>query len=355
MAKGLFTQGMCVLLREPMSMSEVEKRLSMFTPTARQESLEDDDAPETLVMEYRPEVDGHLLVTPSSARWPDDMGEPDENPEAFVAWSLGQFGPLTYPGCLGRGLAQSDLQDSVREDALNHTAHVRVLISYIVGADDDDDSDDDLPLMPEGYNAIDELQTVIRAVTALLESPQAICYFNPGGELIMDDSQLRRVLNKAWNEDQPPLKAWVQTRRLQESNGIGSDRWHIIDSVGHGQLDIPDLEAVYVGDDYPEEQVEQFLEVITQELMADEGQEELFIEGEVREGPGDSNWRSFACGDALNAPPRPTIRWVPEDEHEVPEIVLDDMTDDEEEVADWMDGVDNDLFDDEDNGLDSSF
>ncbi|MEO9595220.1 MAG: hypothetical protein ABJG45_26980, partial [Rhodopirellula bahusiensis] len=99
MAKGLFTQGMCVLLRRPLEMDEIQSRLSQFQLAGRQESLEDEDSPETLIFDFRPEVGGHLLVTPASIPWPDDMGDPDESPERFVAWSLGQFGPLAFPGC----------------------------------------------------------------------------------------------------------------------------------------------------------------------------------------------------------------------------------------------------------------
>lgn len=349
MAKGLFTQGMCVLLREPLTMAEIESRLSMFKVTGRQESIEDDAAPATLVMEYRPEVDGHLLITPSAAVWPDDMGEPDENPEAFVAWSLGQFGPLTYPGCLGRALEQSELEDGVRDAAEDHTAHVRVLISYVIGADDDDDNDEDLPLMPDGYDATHELQTVTRAITALLESPAAICYFNPGGEVMMDASQLRQHLNDAWNRDITPLRAWIQTRHLPALSESENTDWHVIDTVGHGQLDIPDLEASYIGSRYEAAEVARFLGEITAELLSPEMNDETFLDGEVREGPGERSWYSFACGDALNAPPRPTLRWVPDDGSEPPELILNDMADEgDDDSPEWMDDLDSEIFDSDD-------
>ena len=53
MAKGLFTQGMCVLMRKPVSIDEVQARLSAFELVGRHESPEDEESPETLVLNYR--------------------------------------------------------------------------------------------------------------------------------------------------------------------------------------------------------------------------------------------------------------------------------------------------------------
>jgi hypothetical protein len=43
--------------------------------------------------------------------WPDDMGDPKENAEVFAAWSMGHFGPYTYPGGLQRLMGQGYSQD----------------------------------------------------------------------------------------------------------------------------------------------------------------------------------------------------------------------------------------------------
>ncbi len=368
MAKGLFTQGMCVLLRQPMSIRDVESRLSMFDVTGRQQSIEDDAAPETLVLKFRPEVDGHLMVTPSRARWPDDMGEPDENPEAFVAWSLGQYGPLTYPGCLGRAIDLGKTGTELRRDAAAHVAHVRLLISYVLGVEDSQQSDEELPMMPDPdeYDAVAELQTLTRAVTALLEAPAAIAYFNPAAELLRSASELRRGLNLAWSRQQLPLDMWVQTRHMTSPAGTDEIGWEVVDTVGHGQLDMPDLEAAYFGPDYRRSDVEAFLDEITQDLVAmfvhDEvSGQDLYMEGETRDGPGGVSWSAMCCGDSLNAPPRPTIRWVPDDGRPTPPAVLADDDDEEEEDdedLDWLEEQDLDFIDSddlEDDELDEPF
>ena len=41
------------------------------------------------------------------------------------------------------------------------------------------------------------------------------------------------------------------------------------------------------------------------------------------DGPGDLVWQAMECYDALSDPPRPTIRWFPQDDSEPPEELLD--------------------------------
>ena len=103
MAKGLYTQGICVLLSKPVSTADIQERLKGFDLVGQHESMEDDDAPVTLVFDFRPEVNGHLLVTPANCLWPDDMGDPDESPDtAAVRETLEEGGiQATIEGLLG--------------------------------------------------------------------------------------------------------------------------------------------------------------------------------------------------------------------------------------------------------------
>ncbi|TWT74072.1 DUF4261 domain-containing protein [Allorhodopirellula solitaria] len=335
MAKGLFTQGMCVLLKRPLSSEEIQRRLQSFQLAARQES-DDAEAPETLVYEFRPQTEGHLLVTPADAPWPDDMGDPDESPERFVAWSLGQYGPLAFPGGLQRAAAQSWGWEGAAEAVQEHTAHVRLLISYILGTEEgEDDDEDDLPLVPHDYDAMAELQALTRAVTALLESPEALCYFNPGGEILRDADLLRQGLNHAWSHELPPLDMWTNVRIFTEDDG-----WVVMDTVGNGQFDLPDMEAVCRGDAYKPGDIESFLRHATLYLLA--GDEDVCT-GDTADGPGDLSWSAIECGTSLSDPPRPTIRWIPNDSVSPPEHLLDPGDDDLDEDFD-------ELLDDDDDG-----
>ncbi|EMI25501.1 MULTISPECIES: DUF4261 domain-containing protein [Rhodopirellula] len=342
MAKGLFTQGMCVLLRRPLELDEIQSRLNQFQLAGRQESLDDEDSPETLIYDFRPEVGGHLLVTPSSIPWPDDMGDPDESPERFVAWSLGQFGPLAFPGCLSRACDQTRHWDDMPDIQSEHTCHIRFLISYVLGTEEEDDEDeDDLPLVPDDYEAIDELHFLTKAVAAVLEAPEAICYFNPGGEVLCDENVLRQGLNHAWNLELPPLDMWTNVRVYVDDN-----RFAIMDTVGNGQFDLPDMEAVFPLSEYVAEDVERFLRHASLYLLA--GDEEVTT-GDTADGPGGQTWLAMECDQSLSDPPRPTIRWIPEDGRNIPEHLLDPGTI-EEDFTSLDDDVDEAFLDDHEFG-----
>ena len=339
MAKGLFTQGMCVLLREPIAISDLEERLKSLTFVGRQESIEDDNAPETLVYEYLAEVNGHLLVTPAAEAWPDDMGDPDESPERFVAWSLGQFSPLAFPGCLQRAGDQSWGWEDGGEKIVDHVAHIRFLISYVFGVDDPDD-DEDVPLVPDDYDPVEEMTFLTKAVALALELPEAICYFNPGGEVIRDETGLRQGLNHAWSHDLPPLDMWTNVRIYR-----ADEEWSLMDTVGNGQFDLPDLEAVFENDRFEPSEIEGFLRSASLYLLR--GDEEI-EDGDSADGPGDVSWRAMECDDALSDPPRPTIRWIPDGDSEPPAELLargevaefdEDFVDPDDELDDDLDGI----------------
>ena len=345
MAKGLYTQGMCVLLRKPVSTAEIQERLKGFEMTGQHESMEDDDAPVTLVFDFRPEVNGHLLVTPAKCLWPDDMGDPDESPERFVAWSLGQYGPLAYPGCLQRASDQSWGWEEGSEEVQHHRAHIRLLISYVLGVEEADEDDEEVPLIPNDYDPLEELSFLTRAVAAVLEMPEAICYFNPGGEVLRDDSGLRQGLNHAWSHDLPPLDMWTNVRLFR-----ATEQWSLMDTVGNGQLDLPDLEAIYQTDRFQPSEVEGFLRSASLYLL--QGDEEV-EDGDTADGPGQIHWMAMECADALSDPPRPTIRWIPQDGSEPPEELMEkgsvpELSDDgwaeEEDELDDQDDPDDELL-----------
>ena len=315
MAKGLFTQGMCVLFRKPVEIAALQKQLKDFLCVGQHESMDDDDAPQTLVYQYAPESNGHLLVTPANSPWPDDMGDPDESPERFVAWSLGQYSPLAFPGCLERAAEQSWGWEDGGEHVKEHTSHVRLLISYVLGVDDVNEQDDDLPLLPEEYNPLEELHFLSKAVATLLEMPDAICYFNPGGEVLRDADGLRHGMNYAWSHELPPLDMWTNVRLFR-----ATEKWSLMDTVGNGQFDLPDIEAVYRTEDFEPSDIEGFLRSASLYMLQSEEQVE---DGDTAEGPGEINWMAMECIDALSDPPRPTIRWIPENDDSPPAELMD--------------------------------
>jgi Domain of unknown function (DUF4261) len=288
------------------------------------------------VYRYKDEANGHLLVTPSTEPWPDDLGDPESAPEKFIAWSLGQFGPLAFPGCLQRAGEQCWGWEEGAEAATGHSAHVRLLMSYVLGPDEPDKAlANDVPLMPAEYDAIDELKFLTRAVEAVLELPEAICYFNPGGEVLRDRDGLRRGLNHAWNHQLPPLDMWTNVRLFRVT-----EQWSVMDTVGNAQLDVPDVEAIFDSQKYEPSEIEGFLRSASLYLI--EGAEEV-EDGDTADGPGAVSWMAMECADGLSDPPRETIRWIPQDKTQPPEELLDPGLDDEE----MFDEDDEDLLGDE--------
>ena len=347
MAKGLFTQGICVLLEQAIDLNRIESSLSGFEIVGRHEANGADDPTCTLVLRFRPEVEGHVLVSLSPNPWPDDMGDPEDTPELFVAWSLGQFGPLAFPGCLERACEQSWAWEEGRELPKKHTAHIRVLTSYVLGNEEDEVIDDaDAPLLPEDYDSMAELQFLMRVVSPLLELPGAICYFNPGGEVLRDDSGLRQGLNYAWMHDLPPLDMWTNVRLYK-----ATDTWSLMDTVGNGQFDQPDMEAVFQADTYKVSDVEEFLRNASLFMLREEEEVE---DGDTADGPGGVAWQVLECDEALADPPRPTLRWVPQDGRDVPAELLDTGVSDDEDDGDDDDDDDDDDIDNE-SGIDDDF
>ena len=338
MAKGLFTQGMCVLLRNPLSSEEIQECLKGITFQGRLDSIGDDETEETLVYRYSPEANGSLLVMPSSSVWPDDLGDPDESPERFVAWSLGQFGPLAFPGGLQRAADQSWGWEGADEAIQHHTAHVRFLISYVM--DGEHEQEDDAPLIPEDYDPLDELQFLTKVVANLLEHEDAICYFNPGGEVLREEEGLRRGLNYAWNHDLPPLDMWTNVRLFRADK-----QWTLMDTVGNSQFDLPDLEAAFQSEQYDPSEVEGFLRSATLYMLRDH---DVVQDGDSADGPGETSWVAMECNDALSDPPRETIRWIPADGTTPPSELLErgealDFEEDDLEGETLDDEIDDEL------------
>lgn len=341
MAKGLFTQGMCVLLRSPVALEQLKDKLASFQMIGVQESVVDDASPETLVYSFRPEVGGHMLVTPSTETWPDQMGDPESAPDVFVAWSLGQYGPLAFPGCLQRAAEQSWGWEEGEDVPQQHSAHVRLLISYVLGSDESDEDleseSEDVILIPDDYDPIGELTFLTKAVSALLDLPQAICYFNPGGEVLRDQNRLRQGLNYAWNYELPPLDMWTNVRLFRVD-----DSWALMDTVGMGQLDMPDMEAVYDTNRYEPSDVERFLRNASLHVLSDE---EEIEDGDVADGPGNISWNAIECEESLSDPPRETIRWFPDDGSQPPDELTRRSGDgDEDSLDDEPDDLDDEAF-----------
>ncbi|MEM6691599.1 MAG: DUF4261 domain-containing protein [Planctomycetota bacterium] len=362
MAEYLFTQGVSVLLDKPVALERVCEKLDVFfgrvvdEPPCENgalyvlESPEEDDVSEEI------ERPAYLIVVASEQPWPDELGDPEAEPEAFHDWSLGLYGPLAFPGCLQRAVERSWIVPDVSPQASQHTAHVRLLIGYPMvppvgdpAKQDESDSDSDdiemildtREMIEEQYDPSEELRVLARAISTVLEIPASIAYFNPGGEVLKDSDSLRTLLNEAWVKDSVPIKAWMNVRLFEIE-----DDWTLMDTVGNGQVEIPDLEAVFKTDRYGSGDIEAMLRAWTHRMIEDV--ESDLTEGDTVDGPDGSTWTVMECHDGLADPPRQTIRLVPSDGDTPPETLLyrgegpEDIDDGDIDIDDsdwdWMDG-----------------
>ena len=101
--------------------------------------------------------------------------------------------------------------------------------------------------------------------------------------------------------------------------------WLVMDTVGNGQLglpDLPDLEACTTNKkNYDLQQIDVFLRNTTLYLLR---QGEVFRDGDTIDGPGGVRWRARIRRCGLIDPPRRTLRFFPEDGTKPPDALFRD-------------------------------
>ncbi len=343
MARGLYTQGAAVLLNQPVDFSQIQSCLSGFELAVVPATPDSQEHPLMLLKDDQP-GEGQAVVICSDQPWPEDLPDPEENPEMFAAWTQGQYGPLAFPGDLQRAIEQSWRWDEGREEAAKHVAHIRILYSYPLPADEQtaaDDSEQAAAEIPEDADPIAELHFVTRVVSRLLELPAAICYFNPGGEVLMNAEDLRGGLNECWKHDLVPVDMWTNVRLFR-----ATETWTLMDTIGNEQFDLPDLEVIFENEQFDPSEVESFLRNVVLCMLMDNIE---IDDGDTVDGPGEQVWQALLCNDGLNDPPRPTLRWFL-DTATPPEELLDvgqDPSEVEEELDRLIDSGELGLEDEE--------
>ncbi|MEW4562752.1 DUF4261 domain-containing protein [Bremerella sp. JC770] len=308
MAKGIFTQGVCILLERPISIEEVASALGDFEVLGTREDSEEwaMGGPSALVM-FDDETGGTVTVDTVDHPWPDDMGDPQTEFMVFGAWSMGHFGPFTYPGGLERAMQQAWSWREAPEFVERHQAFLRLRTSYVIG------KEEDARCMPEEYDPIAELEFSMKIVQALLSLEGALCYYNPNGEVLLDEDNFRSSLNYGWANELLPLDVWSNVRLFNID-----ETWALMDTVGNWQLEVPDIEACFVVDDYEVNEVANFLRNASNYLVQTDA---IINDGETMDGPGDIRWAAIRYENGICDPPRETLRFVPVDDHEVPKLV----------------------------------
>lgn len=305
MPKGLFTQSACVLLSKETSLDAVAPLLSEFQIVKRNDQAADQNlGGPGLILAFRPEVNGYVNVDVRNRVWPDHMGDPKTDPTLFGAWTMGFWGPFAFPGNFGRAQQQLWQWPEGKEVAGRHAALIHINTGYAFGLPKD------APVIPADYEPLPEIRFVTRIALALLKHPDALAYFNANGEVLADENVLRKSLDYHERNQLPPFDIWSNIRLVNPKNG-----WVIMDTVGMGQLDRPDLEACFPAERYDLGEVSNFLRNCCSYLLT---KGEVIKDKDTMNGPGNVNWRAYHVKKELCAPPRRLIRWFPLDGSKAP-------------------------------------
>jgi hypothetical protein len=227
------------------------------------------------------------------------MGDPKSDPWTFGAWTMGYFGPFAFPGSLARARQHAWSWQAGRTMPEGHRGFIRIHISYVFGGKKD------APIFPEEYNPVAEMQFLSRAVMALLTAPGVICYFNPNGEVLRDYPSFRELWDASTQQQKMPLPLWINIRFFNLNEKLG-----LMDTVGNGQLELRDVEAVFPTERYAPGDIDYYLRNVTHYLL--ELDREMQI-GEEIDGPGESNlsWTMEVLDQGVIEPPRRVLRLYP--------------------------------------------
>ncbi len=309
MPRGFFTQSACVLLAKPTSLDVITPLLSEFQIAKRiDEFKEIHFGGPSLIVAFRPEVNGYVNMDVREGTWPDHMGDPKVEPMLFGAWTMGHYGPFTFPGGFRRAQEQLWAWPEGKNVVARHTAAIHIRASYVFGADKD------AKILPPDYDALAEMHFITRLAVALMKHPDALAYFNPNGEILADERMLLKSLDYHKQQELPPFDIWTNIRVLNPNNG-----WMIMDTVGMEQLDRPDLEACFPAKKYELGEVSYFLRNCCLYLLKNG---EVIKDQNTMNGPGGINWQAHHVEKELSAPPRRLIRWFPMDGSKPPSEML---------------------------------
>jgi hypothetical protein len=295
MPKGIYSQCLCVLTTREVPITEIGEALQAYDvlgyPDHSGEVRWQFGGP-SLVASYRPDVNGKVVVDSVAHPWPDEMGNPQTDVATFGAWTMGQFGPGTYPGGLQRAGQHSWHWEPGRTIAGGHTGFVRLRSSYVIGAGGE------AKCLPQDYDPVGELSFLTGMAQAILKMPGALCYFNPSGEVLRGSSALTELLDECRLADHVPLPAWCNVRFFNLEGG-----WLLMDTVGNGQLDVPDFEVLFMAQRYEPGRIDNYLRNVTLYLVGNPAMK--LEDGERIDGPNDGNltWRVRVPEQALAPPP----------------------------------------------------
>ncbi|MCA9625393.1 MAG: DUF4261 domain-containing protein [Myxococcales bacterium] len=310
--KGFFTQGAVILFESLPALDALESALSEFEIRGRRDASDEwAMSGPSLLLPYRPDANGAVAVDVVSRAWPDHMGDPENEAMLFGAWSMGHFGPGAFPGGLQRAVQNCWHWEGAPAVAQRHTSFVRIRTSYAFGAGPDD------PVIPPEYDPLAELLFSTAVSRAVLNTPGALCYFNPNGEMLHSAEAIDRGLGEHRETGTVPQDLWCNVRMLRLAD---HEPWMLMDTVGMDQLDRVDHEAIFT-DAYDPSHVAGFLRSVADYILQ---RGPVIRDGHTASGPGDVDWQARNFSEPIYQPPRDVMRWLPLDGVEPPGALVGD-------------------------------
>ena len=293
--KGLFTQGVVVLFSEPPSLAQLRSLLEDYEITSENplgtSQWQFESA--SFRIACRPEVGGYCLMDVVARSWPDHVGQSDREPSLHAAWSMGHFGPFASAGGLARAIEHAHRWPHAAELAPQNLGFVRMRISYNLTGQE--------AVLPPDYDPLPELEWLITLARHVSKHPRAIAYFNPNGEVLLSPEGLQRVLDDAAHGEAPPLDAMINVRLAH------LDGWQLVDTIGMGQLDLPDQEIVCPDGVSSSEELSAFLFDAAYHMVTTETP---IVTDNSTFGPGGTEWVATKRVSSLREPGRPIIHWT---------------------------------------------
>lgn len=309
MPKGFYTAGVVILFERAPELAALERALGRWTPSRRipGEKKEPDAwvfGGPTLVYPLDEDGPGRVVVDTVDRPWPDDMGDPKRDPMVFGGWTMGHFGPLTFPGNLRRAAEHSWTCPEAKELPAKHRAFVRIRVTHVAGDDD--------PVIPAGYDPLPELRRTDEMALAIVGLPGALAYFNPNGEVLLTPAALRERDAYDREHELLPLDIWSNIRMFRFDA-----EWMVMDTVGLGQLDRYDIEVCF-SDSLQPGDVDRFLRNVSLYIVQ---RGEVVKSGETLDVGGGASWGATVFDDGLAEPPRRVLRLIPLDGRTPPEAL----------------------------------
>jgi hypothetical protein len=298
--KGFFTQGVTVLLKQKVTLDDIEPLLKALKIVKRIDEFEHwEFGGPSFIVEYRPEANGYVSIDIVDQVWPDKMGDAKNESLLFGAWGMGHFGPFAFPGNLERAIQHCYAWKQGPQVAAQHKSFIRIRASYVFGAPDN------APVLPKNYKPVDELNFITRIVMELLRHPAALCYFNPNGELLAERTFMEKVIEHYRKANLPPVDLWANRRMFKLKDG-----WMMMDTIGMQQVDLDDIETCFRSDHFNPNDIGLFLGNTSLYLT---GAGPVIKNGETIDGPGKVLFRAKLFNEGMATPPRSTLRFRPED------------------------------------------